>query len=79
VRLTLNIHHYFEGPLTMNDSLSTQLSALVADLAAKDSTISSLSSVIEGGAASVSTAISSAVDEEDTAVAASISSALSAG
>ena len=77
--MRINIHHFFEGTLTLaNAALSTELSALQSTLSSKDSTISSLSTALSE-VGDVSTAVSAAIDAEDTETAASISSILSAG
>ena len=77
MRLEIVAHiynHPTDGELILaNEALSTQLSALSTTLSAKDSTIASLSA---GG--NDSSAVSTAVDAEDTETANSISTLLSA-
>jgi hypothetical protein len=76
----LDIHHYFEGSLTVaNAALTEQLAAVSTVLSTKDSVIASQSTVIAEGDPSASSVVSSAVDAEDNEIAASISSVLSAG
>ncbi len=81
MRLDIHQHIHFEGELLVtNPALETELSALESVLAEKDSTIASLSTALsDAGSVDVSSAVSTAVDAEDTAIADSISSILSAG
>jgi len=78
-------HDVFNHPtdqelLMANAVLSTALSNVTATVSGLQSTIDSQSTVIAAGdSTDVSTAVSTAVDAEDTAVAGEISSALSAG
>ena len=79
-------HHIYEHPtdqelILANQALTDALSSVTSTVAAKDSTIVSLSGDLSAATdpTSVSTAVSAAVDAEDTAVAGEISSALSAG
>ena len=77
MRLDIVAHvynHPTNGELLLaNAALSTELSNLSTTLSAKDSTIASLSTALAGGDSS---AVSAAVDAEDTAVAGEISTVL---
>ena len=84
MRVDLNhVLHIYEHPTNeelrmANAALTAQLSELSSVLSHQDSVIASQSTVI-AGAPDVSSAVSAAVDAEDTEVAGEISSALSAG
>ena len=75
------LHPTDQELLLANQALTDALSSVTSTVAAKDSTIVSLSGDLSAATdpTSVSTAVSAAVDAEDTAVAGEISLALSAG